>query len=152
LTVEPRLVRQSEWGASAEHTPAVPSTSPGISLQNLRRSKLDVCFDVMNAIWEGQEVKPTHLMQTANLSWRVLKDILGYLNEKGLIMINQVSSRRTVAMTDLGTTCLEHLHAARRIFQTDAEPEDSEDFTQPKRTFPMGSSMQQASTRGRSVW
>ena len=44
----------------------------------LKRSRLEVYFDVLKAIGEGVD-KPTRIMYKANLSWNTLEDALATL-------------------------------------------------------------------------
>ena len=49
-----------------------------------RRSKLEIYIDVLKVIKEGT-TKPTRIMYGANLSWKLLQDVLNSMVEQNLI-------------------------------------------------------------------
>jgi len=61
------------------------SQSHGAKTISSRRSRLEICVDVLKTIKEGV-IKPTQIMYEANLSWKPLKDILDSLQIQGLIV------------------------------------------------------------------
>jgi len=61
------------------------SRSLGAKTMSTRRSRLEMCVDVLKTIKEGV-IKPTQIMYEANLSWKPLKDILDSLQIQGLIV------------------------------------------------------------------
>ena len=61
------------------------SQSHGAKTISPRRSRLEMCVDVLKTIKEGV-IKPTQIMYEANLSWKPLKDILDSLQIQGLIV------------------------------------------------------------------
>jgi len=100
-----------------------------------RRSRLDICFELLEVIWTKDEIKPTQLMYKANLSWRMLSEILTYLSERELVNFTAVGTRRTVALTEKGRRCLQRLHEARCALI----PEDQDsvgDFGESAKVFP----------------
>jgi predicted transcriptional regulator len=107
---------------------------------DLRRSRLDICFELMEVIWAKEEIKPTHLMYKANVSWKVLSQLLSYLADRGMVRINQNGPRRTISLTDLGTSCLRRLHEARTMLVPYDEKSVSFDEEQSDRVFPTESS------------
>ena len=101
-----------------------------------RRSRLDICFELMEAIWSKGEIKPTQLMYKANLSWRMLSDMIAYLDGRGLVKSVQVGARKKISLTEQGTTCLRRLHEARSAL-VPAEVRDQERTSlEPVRVFP----------------
>lgn len=78
-----------------------------------RRSRLDICYDILEVVWKHQEIKPTQLMYKANLSWKVMTDMVDHLGKRGLMESRVVGSRKTLALTLAGRSCLEKLHQAR---------------------------------------
>ena len=100
-----------------------------------RRSRLDICFELMEVIWTREEIKPTQLMYKANLSWRMLSEILSYLSEKGVVSFTEVGSRRMITLTEKGTSCLQRLHEARSALMSEAG-DGSEEFGRPGKVFP----------------
>ncbi|MDA4127177.1 MAG: hypothetical protein OK452_08270 [Thaumarchaeota archaeon] len=110
-------------------------TSHDRAFQSSRRSRLDLCYELMNAIWETKEDRPTHLMQRVNLSWNVLTQMLAYLAARGLVKINFIGSRRMITLTELGVSCLQGLHEARSVLLRESEKETTESLEKPERIF-----------------
>ncbi|MCW4049802.1 MAG: winged helix-turn-helix domain-containing protein [Candidatus Bathyarchaeota archaeon] len=50
----------------------------------IRRSRLEILLDVLNAIKNGTE-KPTRIMYECNLSWKLLNDALSSLVSQDLV-------------------------------------------------------------------
>lgn len=94
-----------------------------------------MCFELMEEIWAHEDVKPTWLMYRVNLSWRALSELLQHLSDRGLIKSNQVGSRRTISLTELGTSCLLGLHDARALLMP-ATSEGIVETTSPTKIFP----------------
>ena len=59
----------------------------------LKRSRLEVYFDVLKAIGEGVD-KPTRIMYKANLSWNTLEDALATLANKEFVIEKRVGNSR----------------------------------------------------------
>jgi predicted transcriptional regulator len=93
-----------------------PSTHPFATPleRSQRRSRLDICYEIMVAIKENREIKPTQLMYSVNLSWKVLSELLSYLSGRGLIRLNQVGARKIVTLTELGASCLVQFNDVHR--------------------------------------
>ena len=56
-----------------------------------RRSKLEVCLDILGVIAKG-ESKPTRIMSATNMSWKQLHVEFDKLIERELIMVVDVTS------------------------------------------------------------
>jgi len=49
-----------------------------------RRSKMEICIDILRVVSEGN-LKPTHVVYKANVSWPRLMKHLGFLQSQGLL-------------------------------------------------------------------
>ena len=56
-----------------------------------RRGKVEIYIEVLEIIMKG-EVKPTRIMYSANLSWKVFQNVLNNLITQGLINGNEESA------------------------------------------------------------
>jgi len=56
-----------------------------------RRGKVEIYIEVLEIIMKG-EVKPTRIMYSANLSWKVFQNVLNNLITQGLINENEESA------------------------------------------------------------
>jgi len=119
---------------------------------DLRRSRLDICFELMEATFVRKEIKPTQLMYKANLSWKMMTEMLTYLDERGLIQQSQTGARRTISLTELGASCLEKLHEARKMLDPERGEPTSSGFEElrvfPSQQAELGSSQGD----GRRAW
>ncbi|MDG6905421.1 MAG: hypothetical protein JRN20_06540 [Nitrososphaerota archaeon] len=71
-----------------------------------RRSHLELLAETLSVV--KQESQPTRIMYTANLSWTVLRSILGHLEEKGLAVKERGAqkNRETWRVTTKGREAL----------------------------------------------
>jgi len=89
-----------------------------------RRSKLEIYLDVLRVIKQGTS-KPTRIMYSANLSWRLLQSILGNMVSQGLIEELDVSDsgdRRTnklYKVTPKGDSVIRYFDRARGLIKVD---------------------------------
>ena len=97
-----------------------------------RRSRLDMCFDILDEVWAHGEIKPTQLMYKTNLSWKVLTETVSYLCDRGLVKTVQVGPRRLIGLTEAGVSCVSSLHAARTLVSHEPEMEPSFEFVAEK--------------------
>jgi predicted transcriptional regulator len=67
-----------------------------------QRSVLRINLDILNAIREEGDAKPTHILYKANLSHDRLVRYLDELTAKGLIEVRQDGDARTYRMTPKG--------------------------------------------------
>lgn len=68
---------------------------------NKRRSRLEIYIDVLRAINRGIN-KPTNIMFATNLSWKTLKEILKYLERRGIIERKVIKKRKLFFITEKG--------------------------------------------------
>ncbi len=88
-----------------------------------RRSRLELVFDILAAIQnKGGQIKPTHLMYKSNLSHKLLSAYLEELENKEMIEVREVTSKKTtskiVHITDKGLGFLSEFRRMREF--TDA--------------------------------
>ena len=89
-----------------------------------RRSRLEIYLEVLNAIKNGTE-KPTRIMYEANLSWRLLNDILSSLESQELVEEIDVSGSRDkrtdriYRTTGKGDTLIRYFHNAEQLLSLD---------------------------------
>lgn len=90
----------------------------------VRRSKLELILDVLDAVMNGTE-KPTRIMYEANLSWITLNEILSSLVSQSLLEeIDTSSSRdrrnsRVYRITKKGETVVRFYRNAEKLLKTD---------------------------------
>ena len=77
----------------------------------LKRSRLEVYFDVLKAIGEGVD-KPTRIMYKANLSWNTLEDALSTLVNREFVVEKRVGNSRRYILSSKGQNALEHFNKA----------------------------------------
>jgi len=62
----------------------------------MRRSKLEVCINILETLAIKGPLKPTHIMQKANLNFNILKDCLLFLGKQGLVEEENAGRGRVV--------------------------------------------------------
>jgi len=77
-----------------------------------RRSKLEICFDVLNIVNKGV-FKPTQIMYKTNLSWSVLQGILNTLIEAEFIRAEQRRKFKRYYITEKGINSLSYFRKSR---------------------------------------
>jgi len=88
-----------------------------LKLYNMpRRGKVEIYIEVLEIIMKG-ETKPTRIMYSANLSWKVFQSVLGNLLTQGLILENEEQSGkerdvRRYEITESGMNVLKYFRKA----------------------------------------
>jgi predicted transcriptional regulator len=77
-----------------------------------QRSVLRINLDILNAVREEGDAKPTHILYKANLSHERLVRYLDDLTAKGLIEVRQEGDNRTYAITPKGVGFLIEMRKA----------------------------------------
>jgi predicted transcriptional regulator len=73
----------------------------------MKRSKLEIYVDILEALGQRGPLKVTHIMYKANVNCKVLKDYLDFLVKQKLIEERMVESGKVVyANTTYGTEVL----------------------------------------------
>ena len=89
-----------------------------------RRSKLEIYLDVLKVIKEGT-TKPTRIMYGANLSWKLLQDILNSMVNQDLIEEIDVSESRdkrtnkVYQVTTKGNSVIRYFDQAKGLIKVD---------------------------------
>ncbi len=82
-----------------------------------QRSVLRINLDILNAVREMGDAKPTHILYKANLSHERLVKYLDDLTEKGLIEVKQEGENRTYRITPKGVSLLIEMRRAESFVQ-----------------------------------
>ena len=89
-----------------------------------RRSRLEFYLEVLGAIKNGTE-KPTRIMYEANLSWRILNEVLSSLTFQDLVEEVDVSDSRdkrtntVYRITEKGDALTRYFHHAEQLLRLD---------------------------------
>ena len=82
-----------------------------------QRSALRIQLDILNAVRDEGDAKPTHILYKANLSHDRLVRYLDELAAKGLIEVQQEGENRTYKMTPKGVSFLIEMRRAESFVQ-----------------------------------
>ena len=82
-----------------------------------QRSVLRINLDILNAVRDEGEAKPTHILYKANLSHERLVRYLDDLTVKGLIEVVQEGENRTYKLTTKGVSFLIEMRRAESFIQ-----------------------------------
>ena len=82
-----------------------------------QRSVLRINLDILNAVKDEGEAKPTHILYKANLSHERLVRYLDDLTAKGLIEMKQEGEARTYSITPKGVGFLIEMRRAETFVQ-----------------------------------
>lgn len=79
----------------------------------IRRSRLEICLDILRIIKDG-ESRPTRIMYGANLSWKPLQSLLTSMTSQGLIKEIEMSrgkdkrTKKIYELTEKGNRILRY--------------------------------------------
>ena len=82
-----------------------------------QRSVLRINLDILNAVSDEGDAKPTHILYRANLSHERLVKYLDDLTVKGLIEMKQDGENRTYHLTTKGVSFLIEMRRAESFVQ-----------------------------------
>ena len=82
-----------------------------------QRSVLRINLDILNAIQDMGDAKPTHILYKANLSHERMVKYLDDLTAKGLIDVKQDGENRTYSLTPKGVSFLLEMRRAEAFVQ-----------------------------------
>ena len=82
-----------------------------------QRSVLRINLDILNAVQEEGEAKPTHILYKANLSHERMVRYLDDLTTKGLLQVRQEGETRTYTLTPKGVSFLLEMRRAEAFVQ-----------------------------------
>lgn len=73
-----------------------------------KRERLDVIKDILRAVRENRQIKPTRLLYASNLSPQMFKDYINELISKGFIKLDiDEKEKKTFSLTNKGNEFLE---------------------------------------------
>ena len=82
-----------------------------------QRSVLRISLDILNAVREEGDAKPTHILYKANLSHERLVRYLDDLTGQGLIEVKREGDNRTYSITPRGVSFLIEMRKAETFVQ-----------------------------------
>lgn len=82
-----------------------------------QRSVLRINLDILNAVRDEGDAKPTHILYKANLSHERLVRYLDELTARGLIEVTQEGENRTYRITTKGVSFLIEMRRAESFVQ-----------------------------------
>lgn len=83
-----------------------------------KRERLDIIRDILNAIRENRNIKPTRLLYASNLSPQMFKDYINELLSKGFVKLDiSEEEKKTFTLTKKGNSFLEEYHAIESFVQ-----------------------------------
>lgn len=83
-----------------------------------KRERLEVIRDILNAIRQNKNIKPTRLLYSSNLSPQMFKEYINELIEKKFISLDiGDEERKTFSLTKKGNDFLEEYRAIERFVE-----------------------------------
>jgi predicted transcriptional regulator len=81
-----------------------------------KRSRLETKYDILKAIKQEGEARPTHIMYKANVSWIIMKEFLEVLESQNLISAGQEhSGHKKYVLTAKGIESLDTMMSAKLL-------------------------------------
>lgn len=73
-----------------------------------KRERLDIIKDILRAVRENRQIKPTRLLYASNLSPQMFKDYINELISKGFVKLDiDEKEKKTFSLTKKGNEFLE---------------------------------------------
>jgi len=83
-----------------------------------KRERLDIIRDILYAIRDNHNIKPTRLLYASNLSPQMFKDYINELIEKGFIQLDiDKKEKKTFSLTVKGNNFLEEYRIIERFVE-----------------------------------
>ena len=83
-----------------------------------KRERLDIIRDILYAIRDNRNIKPTRLLYASNLSPQMFKDYINELIEKGFIQLDiDKKEKKTFSLTEKGNNFLEEYRVIERFVE-----------------------------------
>jgi len=83
-----------------------------------KRERLDVIKDILRAIRENRQIKPTRLLYASNLSPQMFKDYINELISKGFIKLDiDEKEKKTFSLTNKGGEFLEQYRVIENFIE-----------------------------------
>ncbi len=95
----------------------------------IRRSKLEVFGDIMKVVAQEGEIRRTRIMYRANLAWKVLREALDVMEQKGILRSEERTAGVFVTMTPNGYAVLRRFAEVENIFIPQFSSAEKDVFT-----------------------
>ena len=83
-----------------------------------KRERLEVIKDILEAIMNGRNIKPTRLLYASNLSPQMFKDYINELLGKGFIKLeNYEDGKKTFSLTKKGHDFLQEYRVIQNFIE-----------------------------------
>ena len=83
-----------------------------------KRERLEVIKDILEAIMQGRNIKPTRLLYASNLSPQMFKDYINELLGKGFIKLeNYEDGKKTFSLTKKGMDFLQEYRVIQNFIE-----------------------------------
>jgi len=83
-----------------------------------KRERLEVIKDILNAIRDKKEIKPTRLLYASNLSPQMFKDYVNELIKKEFVLVDiDKKGRKSFSITGRGNDFLEEYKIIERFVE-----------------------------------
>jgi predicted transcriptional regulator len=83
-----------------------------------KRERLEVIRDILEAIMQGRNIKPTRLLYASNLSPQMFKDYINELLGKGFIKLeNYEDGKKTFSLTRKGQDFLQEYRVIQNFIE-----------------------------------
>jgi predicted transcriptional regulator len=83
-----------------------------------KRERLEVIKDILEAIMNGRNIKPTRLLYASNLSPQMFKDYINELIGKGFIKLeNYEDGKKTFSLTKKGHDFLQEYRVIQNFIE-----------------------------------
>tara|TARA_Y100000310_G_scaffold327801_1_gene394720 strand:- start:293 stop:565 length:273 start_codon:yes stop_codon:yes gene_type:complete len=84
-----------------------------------KRERLDIIKDILYAIRDNRNIKPTRLLYASNLSPQMFKDYINELIEKGFIQLDiDEKEKKTFSLTNKGNNFLEEYRVIENFVES----------------------------------
>ena len=80
-----------------------------------KRERLGVIKDILDAIRDNKNIKPTRLLYASNLSPQMFKEYIGELMVKGFIKLEIEEDKKTFSLTKKGNEFLEEYRVIEKF-------------------------------------
>lgn len=87
----------------------------------MKRSKFEVCIDILKVVAHRGPLKVTYIMRKANINHKALNEQLDFLIAQGLIETRQEGERRVFTVTQQGITVLKYFRELKQVLPTTQE-------------------------------
>lgn len=84
---------------------------------SIRRSHLEICAQILDAIETGKTITKTHIMYRANVSFSQLQKYMTLLLESDLVRELEQENRMVYEITEKGKLLLYHYRKAKELLR-----------------------------------